>query len=153
MGGSNVNVKSSQKRSGFECNVQYRGCLRSTIHDTSKNHRHFAGPVPLKIRLYFCSHFGAIGFKYIIAPISVSCNKLHYIYFMPFEVLHSWFNMKVFFFFFLFFFFAGKGMCACGCVLLSSYYAELTLLSALFIPLMINFDLKAISGHLVIVLI
>ena len=44
-------------------------------------------------------------------------------------------------------------MWACGCVLLSSYYAELTLLSALFVPLMINFGIKAISRHLVIVLI
>ena len=66
---------------------------------------------------------------------------------MSFEVLHSWFN--VFFFFFL----SEKAMWACGCVLLSSYYAELTLLSALFVPLMINFGIKAISRHLVIVLI
>ena len=51
MDGSNVSAKSDQKESGFECNVQvqYRGC---TIHDTGKNHRHFGGPVPLRMGLF-----------------------------------------------------------------------------------------------------
>ena len=56
MGGSNVNAKSSQKVSGFECNVQGAVSWMSTIHDIGKNHRHFASPVPLKMGLYFCSH-------------------------------------------------------------------------------------------------
>lgn len=71
MGGNNVNAKSSQKVSGFECNVQGAVSWMSTIHDIGKNHRHFAGPVAFENGSLFLFTFGAVGFKYICPHIGI----------------------------------------------------------------------------------